>query len=230
VPGGLLTTSLLWFATFKRVTIGFRNRTGDYLFAIHDRTQSPGLTMEAEGRAFYKVAPDEIASVAEQAFRAKVDVSQSVLISMEFFAAARLESTQRARFISLMTALEALAEQMDYGEAVASVLSGIAGQIESHPDLQRPDSETLRTSLSERIKQLRTESVRQAIQRTLRQHISNKDAMRFVDKAYGTRSKMLHEGYRVAELPDLCNDLESILVQIYSSILQLPLKAEDGVS
>lgn len=186
--GRLLTTSLLWFASFKRVTIGFRKRTGDYLFAIRDRTQSPGITMEGEGRAFYKVAPDELASVAEQAFKAEIDVSQSVLISMEFFAAARLESTQRARFVSLMTALEALAKQADYGDELGSVLVEIARQIESHPTIQGPELKSLRTSLSGRIRQLRIESVRQAIIRTVRQHVDDEDAVRFVDEAYGIRS------------------------------------------
>jgi hypothetical protein len=221
--GRLLTTSFLWFAAFKRVTIGFRKRTGDYLFAIRDRTQSSGITMEGEGRAFYKVAPDELASVAEQAFKAEIDVSQSVLISMEFFAAARLESTQRARFVSLMTALEALAEQADYGDELGSVLFEIATQIESHPSLQGPEMKSLRASLSGRVSQLRTESVRQAILRTVRQHVDDKGAVRFVDEAYGIRSKMLHEGHHVAELPALCNGIETVLVQVYSSILQLPL-------
>jgi hypothetical protein len=222
--GRLLTTSFLWFAAFKRVTIGFRKRTGDYLFAIRDRTQSAGITGEGKGRFFYKVAPDELASVAEQAFKAEIDVSQSVLISMEFFAAARLESTQRARFISLMTALEALAEQADYGDELGKVLFEFAREIESHPKLQGPDMTPLRTSLSGRIRQLRTESVRQAILRTVRQHVDDENAVRFVDKAYGIRSKMLHEGHQVAELPALCNGIESVLVRVYSSMLQLPLK------
>lgn len=228
--GRLLTTSLLWFAAFKRVTIGFRKRTGDYLFAIRDRTQSSGDTVEGKGRVFYKVTPEELASVAEQAFRSEVDVSQSVLVSMEFFAAARLEVTQRARFISLMTALEALAEQSDYGEEIGGVLLDIASQLESHPTLQGPDKERLRASLSGRVKQLRKESVRQAILRSVREHIDDVETLRFVDDAYGLRSKMLHEGHHVAEVPNLCNRLEVVLVQAYSSILQLPLKPSEDDS
>lgn len=222
--GRLLTTSILWFAAFKRVTIGFRKRTGDYLFAIRDRTRSPGITAEGEGRAFYKVTPAEIASVAEQAFKAEVDASQSVLISMEFFGAARLEGTQRARFISLITALEALAEQSDYGDEVGHVLIDIANHLDSHPTLQGPDKERLRASLSGRVKQLRRESVRQAILRTVREYVDDADTIVFVDDAYGLRSKMLHEGHHAAELPSLCNRLEAVLAQVYSKILRLPLK------
>jgi hypothetical protein len=179
--GRLLTASLLWVAAFKRVTIGFRKRTGDYPFAVRNRTLSSGLSVEAEGRAFSKVMPEEIAAVAQQAYSAGSDISQAVLISMEFFAAARLEATDRARFISLMTALEALAVQQDLGDEVAGVLNALAKALEAAPELQGSEHERLRTSLSTRLRQLRKESVRQAILRTIREHIRDPEAERFVD-------------------------------------------------
>lgn len=226
--GRLLTASLLWFAAFKRVTIGFRKRTGDYLFAIRDRTQSAGLSVEAEGRAFYKVTPDELASVAEGAFTAGVDASPAVLLSMEFYAASRLEATDRARFISLMTALEALAEQRDLGDQVGNILIALAEQLESVPLLQDPDNQRLRASLTSRIKQLRQESVRQAILRTVHDLTNDQEATQFVDDAYGVRSKLLHEGRRHADLHTLSNSLESVLIRMYSSILQLPLEVRQS--
>jgi hypothetical protein len=222
--GRLLTASLLWVAAFKRVTIGFRKRTGDYPFAIRDRTLAAGISVEGEGRAFYKVTPEEIAAIAEQAYSAGSDISQAVLISMEFFAAARLEATDRARFISLMTALEALAVQKDLGDEIGGILNTLAEQLESAPRLQGPEDERLRASLSGRLRQLRQESVRQAILRTTREHIQDREAEQFVDNAYGIRSKMLHEGHRVAELHTLEAPLEAILVRLYSSIMGLPLR------
>jgi hypothetical protein len=226
--GRLLTASLLWVAAFKRVTIGFRKRTGDYPFAVRNRTLSSGFSMEGEGRALYKVTPEEIAAIAQQAYSAGSDISQAVLISMEFFAAARLEATDRARFISLMTALEALAVQQDLGDEISGVLNALAEQLESAPQLQGPKHERLRTSLSSRLRQLRQESVRQAILRTIREHIQDRKAERFVDDAYGIRSKMLHEGHRVAELHTLEAPLEAILVRLYSSIMRLPLSLSAG--
>jgi hypothetical protein len=228
--GRLLTASLLWVAAFKRVTIGFRKRTGDYPFAIRNRTLSSGILVEGEGRAFNNITPEEITMVAEKAYSAGSDISQAVLISMEFFAAARLEATDRARFISLMTALEALAVQQDLGDGVGGILHLLAGQLESAPQLQGPEQERLRTSLASRLRQLRQESVRQAILRTIREHIHDQEAEKFVDLAYGIRSKMLHEGHRVAELHTLEVRLEDILVRLYSSIIGLPLtvSAESG--
>jgi hypothetical protein len=216
--------SVLWFAAFKRVTIGFRKRTGEYPFAIRDRTQSTGISIEGEGRYFYQVAPQELASIAEQAYAADVDVPRSILLSMEFFAAAGLEATGRAQFISLMTALEALAEQRDYGDEIGGIFVDLAQQLESDPLLQEPDNKPLRASLSGRIRQLRKESVRQAILRTVREHVDDPEAMKFIDHAYDLRSKMLHEGYQIRELPELSSGLRNILIQMYSSVLKLPLK------
>ena len=143
---------------------------------------------------------------------------------MEFFAAAGLEATGRAQFISLMTALEALAEQRDYGDEIGNIFADLARRIESEPLLQGPDNKPLRDSLSGRIRQLRQESVRQAILRTVREHVNDPKAAKFVDDAYGLRSKMLHKGQHVTELPELSRGLKNILIQMYSSVLKLPLK------
>lgn len=221
--GKLLTLSVLWFAAYKAVTIGFRRRTGDYPFAVRDRTVPPGITMQAEGYASYQLAPEELAAIAEQAFIAGVDPPQNLLISMEFFAAARLESTDRARFISLMTALEASSTQQDYGEPIVTVLDQLARDLQAHPMLIGIDSDRVRSSLAGRVRQLRHESVRQAILRTVRTSIDSEEEARFVDDAYGIRSKMLHEGHLSHGLHAKSNRLEGILRQMYSAQLGLSL-------
>jgi hypothetical protein len=142
---------------------------------------------------------------------------------MSFFASARLETTEQARFIGLMTALEALSEQQDYGEDIGSMLTKLALQLETDPLLAGDEKSQLRSSLSSRIKQLRQESVRQAILRTVRQHISDKDTIKWVDNAYGIRSKILHEGLIIPDLHLLTNRLEGVLRQIYASMFNLPL-------
>lgn len=246
--GQLLTTSLLWFAAHERVTIGFRKfahervtngcrngcRKSD-LFEICDfeicdnRTQSSGLRIEAEAGTFCKVTPDNLASVAGQAFEAQIDISPSVLISMKFFASAKLEENQRSRFIGLITALEALAEQRDYGDEIKQIVSDMADDLESHPILQGSDKDSLRASLSGRIRSLYKESVRQAIRRTVKEHIKDsEETLKFIEQVYGLRSKMLHEGSQdIAEIS--FDQLETVLIQLYSSILELPLKSRGDI-
>jgi hypothetical protein len=221
--GKLLTASVLWVAASKRVTIAFERRTGDFPFAVRDRTQSTGSSLRAEGRVHFNIMPEEFSSAAGGAYKLGIDVAPHVLTSMEFYASARMESTERARFIGLMTALEALSEQRDYGDEVARLLGELASRLEESPLLAGEGKAALRSSLSSRLKQLRQESVRQAIVRIVREHGGEQGTVRFVDEAYGVRSKILHEGFRASELHTLTDRLEDVMRQIYSAVLGLPL-------
>lgn len=221
--GKLFVLSLLWVAASKRVTIAFEKWTGDFPFAVRDRTRPSGFSCRGEGRVFYTVRPDELTSIAADAYRLGKDVAPNVLTSMEFYASARMEASERARFIALVTALEALSVQRDYGDDVASILAELAARLEASPSFAGEEKASMRNSLSGRIKQLRQESVRQAIVRTVQEHISDRETIRFVDEAYGVRSKILHEGLRAPEVHTLTHRLESVLRQVYSAILGLPL-------
>jgi len=223
LAGKWLVMAVLWFAASKKVTVAFERWTGKYPFTVRDRTQSSGATLRGEARGYFNISPQEFTTIAETAFVAKKDVSPNVLISMSFYASARMETTEQARFIGLMTALESLSEQQDYGEEIASILSELASQLEKSPLLASQDKQSLRSSLSSRVRQLRQESVRQAILRTVRQHVSDKEVVAWVDKAYGIRSKILHEGLIVPDSHSLTNKLEGILRQIYASMMELPL-------
>jgi hypothetical protein len=66
------------------------------------------------------VSPEEFSSIAAEAYKLGRDFAPNVLTSMEFYASARMESTERARFIGVMTALEAISVQPDYGDKVGS--------------------------------------------------------------------------------------------------------------
>lgn len=222
--GKQLALSLLWVAASKRVTLTFDRWTGKYPFAIRDRTRSSGMEVRAEGHSYREVKPEELHAVAEEAYKSRIDVPADLLTSMEFFAASRLEITERARFISLMTALEALTIQQDYGDEIATLLDDLALRLERSPILVGEEKKSLRASLSERIKKLRRESVRQAIVRLIQQHIFDKEKFRFIEEAYGIRSKILHEGLKVDDLHSVTLRTEEILRQIYSSILGLQLR------
>jgi hypothetical protein len=220
--GKALVLSILWVAASQRATIAFDRWTGDYPFAVRDPTRSRGLEFRADVRVHSTITPEGFAAIAGEAFKLGRDFDRSVLTSMEFYASARMESTERARFIGLMTALEALSVQRDYGEDVAAVLDRLASELEHSPPLAGEDKEQVRGSLASRVRQLRQESVRQAIIRVVKDYVGDRDTIRFIDQAYGVRSKILHEGLRATDLHELTNRVEDVLRQIYSTLLSLP--------
>jgi hypothetical protein len=224
--GTIFAASILWVAASNRVSIAFEGRTGDFPFSIRDRNRSEGVSARGELRGYYTMTPSEPASIAEAAYRHVKDVPPHVLTSLEFFASARMESTERARFIALIIALEALSVQRDYAEALPklpALLDKLATRVEGAALLRGEQYDSIRASLSSRLKQLRFESVRQAIVRTVKVHIKDKPTIKFVDEAYGVRSKILHEGLREPELHEMTHRLEGIMRDIYSSLLGLPL-------
>jgi hypothetical protein len=228
--GKNLTIAILWFAISKGVTVAFEKWAGIYPFTVRDRTQSMGDIAQAEGRGYFKIDPREFISIAEAAIEKEREVAPNILMSMSFLASARMETTEQARFIGIMTALEALSEQVDYGEEVGNLLVELASQLEANPLLAGTEKSQLRSSLSSRMKQLRQESVRQAILRIVRQHISDQETIKWVDQAYGIRSKILHEGLIVPELHLVTNRLEGIVRHILASMFNLPLAVPVNLS
>jgi hypothetical protein len=221
--GRLLAFSLMWLAASKQITIGFAKWTGTSPFAVRDRTRSDGLTAEAEGRGFFRMSPTELSDEVARAFGKNAALPDSLITSMQFYASARLESSEVARFIGLMTALEALAEQQEYDGAVETVLRELAMQLEQAPSLADPVNASLRSSLANQIRGLKRESVGRAIRRTVNGHIQDAETLKFVEESYAVRSKMLHEGMRAADLAERINRMERLMRSIYASITGLSL-------
>ena len=193
LAGNALAASLLWITVSKRVSLTFDRWTGSFPFAVQNRTQSNrGLPSPQEVRVFAPMKHEEFFAIAEKAFKTRVEVTDSLLASMEFYASAQMETTQRTRFISMMTALEALSIQEDYGEELGETLKGLAKQLESSPLLAGPENKSMRESLCERLKQLKRESVRRAIRRTVSEHINGGDlsqTQNFLEDAYDARTR-----------------------------------------
>jgi len=240
--GKLLVLSLLWVAVSKRLTIGFEKRTGNFPFAVRDRTQSSGVKFRAELRGCCNISPKEISLLAEQAYLTEQVLPNNIITSMELYASARLESTEMARFITLITAIEALAEQREYSTELKKLFDGFASSLqdsqlfkkegvfplfaEEENPLSFEEKQSIKNSLVGRINgknSLCQESVRQAIKIIVKKHIQERDDINFVDKAYGQRSDILHNGIIPPELSILTTRLENILRKIYSSILGLSL-------
>ena len=142
---------------------------------------------------------------------------------MEIFCSARLESSQRATFLALVSALEPLAQEASLGPAAAAFVDQCVQQLLANADIQ-PE---LKSSLNGRLLQLRQESIRQALRRLARTALPNQpDAPQLIDDAYALRSQLVHNGVPA----DLDTDLEResqvvsrTIRALYSSLLKRPL-------
>lgn len=160
---------------------------------VFDRTISAGMFGFATG---YTSWPQEV--VLSELWRAVETPlkDRRLLLSLELFASASLESNDRARFVMAVSALEPLAVQQDLGPEVSTAVDTLALALSD--DTAVPTD--LKNSLRGRLLQLKQESVRQALKRQCRRWFpNNHDAWKSLDQAYGLRSELLHEG-RPADL------------------------------
>jgi len=152
----------------------------------------------------------------DTAFKRFQKVPYRLLLSMELCASSRLESNTRSRLLLLVSAFEALAEQRDFSKQLGGLIANLQDVL-SEAELA---DEALRASLKGQIDRMARESVRRAIRRMLGRHslISEADAAT-VEKAYGARSDILHDGKRVPELDAMANELDNMLMRLYPTYI-----------
>lgn len=193
---------------------------------VFDRTISSGVAMSAEGFASWP--QDIVVKEVTDAFAHQVR-DRRILLSMELFAAASLESNDRAKFVMAVSALEPLAEQLDLGTEVAAFVSKTTALLDA--DQTVPDS--VRQSLCGRLHQLRKESVRQALRRLCETWFpGNRVARDDIDFVYTLRSQILHDG-RVSDLDVVLSEQTDRVAQylrgIYAREFGVSLRAHEAV-
>lgn len=163
-----------------------------------------------------------IVEMLEQTFDSNVPIDQKLLVSMELFAAARLEATERTRFVGLVSALEPLAEQEKIEQpALLAIVENTLKNVRESLDIPSD----LKPSLEGRIQDLTRESVSQAINRLLGIYLQgDTTALKIVREAYSIRSKILHEGSTDADLSEKSSEIEDIIRRLYSAIVGYELR------
>lgn len=217
--GRRLVQALLWMAVSVDAPLRLEYLSYEPA-SVFERNQSTGATCEAYGEVGY--APNIVLGELQEAYALLREPNEKLLLSMEIFCAARLESSQRAVFLALVSALEPLAQEAPLGEAVNKFVAECTNllKVSSIP-------QELRASLEGRLNQLRQESIRQALKRLARETLPNQpEAPAAVDEAYALRSQLIHSGVPA----DLDIDLEresqsisAIIRDIYANILNRSL-------
>lgn len=193
---------------------------------VFDRTVAEGIRCFAYGVTYWK--QDQFLDELFAAMQSPA-ADQQTLLSMELFAAAQLEASQRTKFVMAVSALEPLAHQQQLGPTVSAEIDRLLGTF----DQTRVPVE-LRDSLRGRIRELKRESVRQAIKRLCHTWFANEpDAQEAIDRAYQLRSELLHEGNLSDPDVLLAEELRVIsyyLRRIYQQELQLRFRAQPYLS
>lgn len=223
-----LALAFLWAAASRHFPL-YLDYSTVLPVTVYDRTsESGGLSVRAHGRVTLNMGLASLIDQMDQVLERQDPIDRALLLSLELFAGARLELTERARFITLVSALEPLAEQQTLPDGVATLVGGFLSELGRTKlptdDLNGPNR--LRQSLMGRIRSLKRESVRQAILRTVQELLpDDPETVAAVDEAYALRSQMLHEGGNDPYLSKRSQKLTSILRRLYSVRLDLPLAA-----
>lgn len=216
-----LSLALLWAAISKKYPLRLEYHT-PLPCMVYDRTCSAqGLSVGLSASLSRWMNSQAMVDRVNEVFSSDIEVDQKLLVSMELFASARLETTERSRFVGIVSSLEPLARRNPYDIPEVEKLVGNfvekLGEISSIPD-------SIRDSIKGRAKDLTQESIKQAIKRLVAEKLpGNQDAVSTISEAYDIRSKILHEGLFDVDLEEKSAEIEDILREIYAKILKLNL-------
>jgi hypothetical protein len=140
------------------------------------------------------IAPENFEKPFLSAVQSEPAMSAKVQLALELCSLSRFEATPRARFLTLVMALEALVEQKNRPTVVRRFLKLIIGLLAG---AKMHDSE--KDSLRGGLERLKRESIGKSARKLGRKHLDNSEYMgmkpdRFITYIYGLRSELLHEG------------------------------------
>jgi len=217
--GKRLAFSLLWSSVSFGMPLQLEYATVEPC-RVFDRTTGGGVFGRA--RLEQVMSFDQVAAELNDVFDSGYVCDDRTLLSLELFCAAPMETSQRTRFISTVSALEPLALQKPLSTAVDKFVDDCVASL-----AQAEVDEPMVTSLRGRLLQLKRDSVRQALLRLLRKHfVDRADLVVQLDEAYGRRSDLIHEG-RIdpdIDLPRETQTIRETMRELYARMLSRPLK------
>lgn len=212
---------ILWGAISENYSVRLQYQT-PLPCVVYDRTrQGSGafLTMSATVMLGKPLA--SIAAAIDEGLTSTAKSNEKLLLAMELFASARQESTERSRFIGLVSSLEPLAEQQGYASEVLAVVDQFKTRIKDLKLLPH-----IEASLLGRTESLSTESVSSAIYRLVKETLpGDSDALQIIKEAYDLRSRILHDGTTDADLNQKSREVETVVRRVIASKAVLTLKA-----
>jgi len=179
---------------------------------VVDRTASRGSSMQGFGSVTGHLALSDFAAALQDSFSKLGKAPYRLLLSMELCASAEFELDSRAQLILLVSAVEAMAEQEEYGSDVHDLINSVTPIIAN----SSINDESVKASILGQVNNLNRESIRRAIRRKLSEVGFAAEELAFIEEAYCVRSKVVHEGLRVPELTTLITELNKLIRRLYT--------------
>lgn len=219
--GRRLVQGLLWSSI--SLNFGVRLNYGTHEpTTVYDRLQSGELSAWGEGTA--SVPPLRVIDRIREGYILPKLVERAFLLSIEIFCAARLEASDRAIFLSMVSAIEPLAITEFLGHEVDLFVDECLNRLEDYQDISIENRQSLRG----RLNGLKKESIRQSVRRLVRTRIpEDLEAPAIIDKAYDLRSQLIHEGapYDLdVDFSTEAHKVSSILKKVYAKELGFTLE------
>jgi hypothetical protein len=215
-----LSLAIMWSAVSRKWPLKLDYHTPQPCM-IFDRTQTGGLGISCSASITIGSGAGQVTNLINEVLSKNLPFNPNLLISMELFTSARLESTERAKFIGLVSSLEPLAAVTGYNnEDIDKLVSSFIQDLRKISSIPEKTNKSIET----RANALKGESIAQAITRFVGKYFEDgSEAIEIVKEAYNIRSKILHEGSFDADLDEKSDKLEDVIRHIYSRLLELPL-------
>ena len=217
-----LSLALLWTAVSTKEYLKFDYHTPQPCMVFDRTNKRNDLHVSCQVSLSLKSNANIITDLINEILSDTKELDPRLLISMELFTSARLESTERAKFIGLVSSLEPLAIQKSYNN---QEIEDLIGEFTSKVNRVKSLPKTIRGSIIGRAQGLKKESISQAIVGFVQQFFpQNPDIVCIVKEAYDIRSSILHDGTFDADLDEKGKKIEDIIRHIYSQILMTELR------
>jgi len=218
--GQRVVLGFLWAAVFGRFAVRLSYRT-PLPCEVYLRTESHGMTLSGEATLIVTKGIGNIVAPVGAVAKSRIDIEPKLLLALELFTSARLETTERSKYIGLVSSLEPLAFQGRYDDPeIERIIEEAISRLDR---CNLPDKD--RASIRGRIEGLRQESVSAAIRHLVRDLMADdQHALDTIEEAYSIRSKILHEGSTDADLAAKGQEVETIIRSLLERKMQQYLR------
>jgi len=185
---------------------------------VYLRTERHGLRLSGQATLVVTKGIGNIVAPVNDIAKSNTQIDSKLLLAMELFTSARLETTERSKYLGLVSSLEPLAAQSKYENAQLERLIRDAIATLDKIDIATEQ----KSSIKGRIESLRQESISSAIRNLVSNLLAgDTNAIETIEEAYRIRSKILHEGSTDADLTEKGQQVEEVVRRIIQKRIEI---------
>lgn len=216
ISGKQLAVILFWHAIKNGHALMLTYQTPEPVY-VYERNRSSGFDMFG----YADVSVDQkkfIESLSTDYTKVPYD-DPKLLLSMEIFAGSKLETSERAKFLSMINAFELLPDRKKQKPEVHNFINHVLNLLNKNEEIKNEIKHNLASSIGSLKKESITQSLKRYVFEILPDH---KNAAKTIEAAYAIRSQIVHAGKPKdadEDIYDVMIRLESLMKSIYAKIL-----------